>query len=337
MIAVFCTNLLFVVIVPQLGRTFPCAEITIARQGSVRILDVERWIFASVRVVPPDFPSNSSYSYTSPVWSPDGKHIAAIEYLYPDLIGRIILINLDNENSKNISENYPPEIALHNISWSPDSQKIVYSIRHAGNQDQIFITNLEGKILYHIHSHYVTDIKWSPNSNEIAFVGDGLPFIWNLNGKIIQLVEPHELIHAYELDWSPDGKQIVFTWIDGINIINKEGTNLHTVFDQSMMGNIGAVWSPEGNKFAFTGVVTHPSYQRDIYIVSSDGTNIINITNNNDTYYSPIWSPNGRWLLFEVERGSHGTWSYVINVEGKYKYRIESANNADFSWNPTCR
>lgn len=62
----------------------------------------------------------------------------------------------------------------------------------------------------------------------------------------------------------------------------------------------GAVWSPDGRRIAYTGMdgdQAMGAYQQthNVYVMSADGINPILVAKD---AYNPLWSPDGKWLLF---------------------------------------
>ena len=60
--------------------------------------------------------------------------------------------------------------------------------------------------------------------------------------------------------------------------------------------NIGPVWSPDGRRIAF--VSSTRSGDSDVWVMQSDGANLVDLTPDGLAEGSPAWSPNGRELAF---------------------------------------
>ena len=86
-------------------------------------------------------------------------------------------------------------------------------------------------------------------------------------------------------------------------------------------------WSPDGSKIAFES-------GNQIYIMNSDGTNQVCISNNSFNDGKPSWSPDGSKIAFHSNRFDHISSHYimVMNVDGSNQTKI--TNGYRPSWSP---
>jgi|GEM_PF-4538368 len=95
--------------------------------------------------------------------------------------------------------------------------------------------------------------------------------------------------------WSPDGSMINFTRWTGCDInschnpeiwtVNADGSN--PMWLRGLYG-LGINWSPDGTRIIF-------AYDRDLFVMNTDGSDVANISNTSDeSEYNPYWGP----LLF---------------------------------------
>jgi Tol biopolymer transport system component len=128
--------------------------------------------------------------------------------------------------------------------------------------------------------------------------------------------------------WSPDGKQILATFF------GKNGTNqivLVSVADGSarvlkMLGwrmPVKPALSPDGLYVAYDFRPKEDSPQRDIALISTDGELEAVLVEHPANDLCPVWTPDGRRILFSSDRtGSLGAW--VIQVaDGKPQGQAE--------------
>jgi TolB protein len=62
------------------------------------------------------------------------------------------------------------------------------------------------------------------------------------------------------------------------------------------MTDANPAWSPDGKRLAFNS-------NGDIFVIASDGSGLIQLTNDPSWEGLPSWSPNGSQIAFNSERG----------------------------------
>lgn len=61
-----------------------------------------------------------------------------------------------------------------------------------------------------------------------------------------------------------------------------------------------ASWSPDGSQLAFVG---EQALNQDLYVIGADGTGKTRLTNDDSFNYGPVWSPDGRSILYTRSHG----------------------------------
>ena len=156
-----------------------------------------------------------------------------------------------------------------------------------------------------------------PGGNgKIVFERDGHIFVMDADGaNQTQLTTTN--LRNYDPVWSPDGTKIAFVSdrkktdpYPNIYVMNADGSNpvqLTLTLDDNNIGNVEPAWSPDGTKIVFTRHLIDDLSNSNIYVMNSDGSNPIPLTNTEPTReYEPAWSPDGGKIAF-VRRMSNPT------------------------------
>lgn len=174
---------------------------------------------------------------------------------------------------------------------------------------------------------------WSPDGKKIAFVRDrvlrkapgatpfpyGEIYVMNANGsgqtRLTQIVvNPYNIVAAYEPSWSPDGTRIAYTsqssdspFADGVYVMNADGSGQMRLTRDDVKAYQPA-WSPGGTKIAFTSENLDLPYEtrsdsREVYVMNPDGSGQTRLTQNDgvcpyrcpngELHVQPAWSPDG--------------------------------------------
>jgi len=155
-------------------------------------------------------------------------------------------------------------------------------------------------------------------------------------------------------DWSPDGSQIVFSHpstgggrrTPEADIYVLDLSSAATVTRLTQSGGSEPVWSPDGTRIAFS---SYRGGDWEVYVMDSDGSGPINITNNPARDVEPTWAPDGGRIAFTSHRdgvaepGLEVTTNsevYVMDADGSNPVNLthSDAQGADRddhpSWSP---
>jgi Tol biopolymer transport system component len=96
-------------------------------------------------------------------------------------------------------------------------------------------------------------------------------------------------------------------------------------------------WSPDGGS-----IVTYvgPSWNREVYILNSDGSNARQLTPSGGNSQGPSFSPDGKWVAFTAYfdhyGDDHGCEIYIIRTDGKDLRRLTNNDYCDYQprWGP---
>jgi len=219
--------------------------------------------------------------------------------------------------------------------WSPDGNRLIFhSIRDENSG--LYVTNADGTNI--IRLTYNSDVEldrhpnWSPDGKHIVFTSiDGFIYVMNTDGTNTTRLTG---VLCNFPAWSPDGKRIAVSGtnaffindssscnISGIYLMDADGSN-KTLLTKLASGNVRDIaWSPDGKHIAFTSNLDAPptadSFYYDIYLMNSDGTNIIRLTQDGQGGYDLTWSPDGRHIAFSnYNREENKMLIYIMNVDG---------------------
>jgi TolB protein len=202
-------------------------------------------------------------------------------------------------------------------AWSPDGQKIVFvSLRdslvdphHCGGDEcnyEIYIMDSNGSNIQRLTDNpgYDGEPSWSPDSKQITFTssrnGKDEIYIMNSDGSDITQITNNLAINSHP-SWSPIGRQIVFASNLGGNhdiyVMNIDGSNLKRL-TFSKGDNSEPSWSADGRRIIFISTRDNPDIETckyycndEIYVMESDGTSVIRLTNTAGIESAPVWQP----------------------------------------------
>ncbi len=211
--------------------------------------------------------------------SPNGKYICFTDWDSGDIAVR----NLAAEKNRRLSDKgswmKSSDFALFSI-WSPDSKKIAcnwYSAKDNIMDLRIYgFEDSEANILY--------------NKSE----------------------------YTHPLDWSSDGKQILtyFTGDDKnifLGLLSIKDGSMQTIKTLGGFYPSDAFFSPDGDFIVYDLPVKKDNQNRDIFIITSDGSHEVAFVKNPADDALLGWTPDGRYILFLSDRtGELDMWATQI-------------------------
>jgi eukaryotic-like serine/threonine-protein kinase len=209
---------------------------------------------------------------------------------------------------------------------SPDGSFLVYASRAAGNWD-VYLLRANGRRPINLTEDSPaedTQPAFSPDGNRIAFHSsrqDGGIFVMGATGESARRITDF----GWNPAWSPDGSRLVFA----------TSPVSHDPYDRPAKSALWTVrldsgetkrltegdavqpsWSPHGHRVAYWGLLEGGA-QRDVYTLSADpepGEAPVPVTQDAALDWSPVWSPDGRYLYFSSDRGgSMNLWRIAVD------------------------
>ena len=209
-------------------------------------------------------------------------------------------------------------------SLSPDGTWVVYSRSVEGNFD-LFVQRVEGgqpMNLTHGSPADDTQPAYSPDGQQIAFRSErdgGGIFIMGATGESVRRLTDF----GFNPSWSPDGKEIVVATEGAFDPIARfsrsklfrveVATGARRPLD--VPDGVQPSWSPHGSRIAFWGVA-RPASRRAIWTIPAEGGPPVVVVHDAFYNWSPVWSPDGRFLYFASDRGgSMNLWRVEIDED----------------------
>ncbi|MET0695206.1 MAG: hypothetical protein ABWY56_14835 [Propionibacteriaceae bacterium] len=235
---------------------------------------------------------------------------------------------------------------------SPDGRRIAFDSDRSDPDPadgvavyDIFVMNADGtgvKQLTDSKRGPSGDAAWSRDGSRIAFQSDGGAYpsgqgiyVMHADGSHVKRITT--LPSGFDVDhsarFSPDGKRLVFTR----DAPNNAGSALFTTDLKGRTKQItsfdiragDAVWSPRGERIVFEAEGTEPGGPGDIYAINANGRQLDNLTNYRnagDGSSDPVWSPDGRKILFlqrlQTSGESHRLGLAVMRADGSGRHFI---------------
>ncbi|MGH2925047.1 MAG: TolB family protein [Solirubrobacterales bacterium] len=130
--------------------------------------------------------------------------------------------------------------------------------------------------------------------------------------------------------FSPNGKWIVFTRFQdkpGLYRVKADGSHLKRL--SKGRGDDNAAFSPDGDKIVFSRGVVQPVKRgmlpngSDIWVMRADGSHQHALTSNPAPDDFPSYSPNGKRIAFDSERGDNAD-IYVMRADGTGEHALST-------------
>jgi TolB protein len=157
-------------------------------------------------------------------------------------------------------------------------------------------------------------LHWSPDGTRFAFVhirvyGDidtGDLYVANADGSNPTLLTQMTSSGFLTYQWSPDSTKVAYESGDDTYVVNvppsldddiREPVNL----TNDPVGDMGAyTWSPDGERIAFA---REHEGNWNIFVMNADGSDLIELTNDDGNEMTPAWSPDGEQIAFASFQG----------------------------------
>ncbi|MEW6680390.1 MAG: hypothetical protein AB1297_05150 [bacterium] len=256
----------------------------------------------------------------------------------------ICVIEPDGKNTKTIFSKKSPFFGTE-IDVSPDGKKIAFYEIRDGKEVAIYIMDVDGKNEYKLIGDYNNgEPSWSPDGKKIAFSSDrdgksNEIYVIDIDGKNLLKLTENSLMSTSP-SWSFDGEKIIFDSIikedipnfkdylnDEIFIIGLDGKGLKRLTN-NYENDENPSYSPDGSKIAFTrGLLASK-----LYIMDPDGSNQIQLTEENMYVSYLCWSPDSKKIVFSgSNRDMEWDDLYTIDIQTKKIKNLTNTKDFDES------
>lgn len=240
----------------------------------------------------------------APTISPRGDKFAFISnrddffavFLADIQTGEILDKVIEGNNTNNFEE---LQILTPGLTWSPNGRELAISVK-AGDKDAVFVINVDNgdEKQLPIQLNSISQVKWSPFKNIIAFSGTNTKqsdiYIYDIaKNKLTNLT--NDIFSDQTPSWTPDGKQIYFS-SDRAGYLTNE-----SIPPDFKMWN-------------------HDVDRKDVYRINVEDGKIERITDSKDTKNGHVtFSEDGKKVLYVSDRNGisniyYGQWDST----GKY-------------------
>jgi Tol biopolymer transport system component len=214
------------------------------------------------------------------------------------------------------------------IGFSGDDKHIVFTDNKNGNQDIFMMKTDEGSSITQITSQNFNEMGglFDPIENNIYYTKEDVSYVVvngqaSANTKAIYKIWSYDmktslhtqLTDGFAVGISPDGKTIYMTRnnkqteLGEIWSYNIETGRETLILSDQNRGFSSPRISSDGKKIVLTGITPKSKnypMNLDIYTVNVDGSSLRQITFHPGTDYSPVWSPDSKYIFFISSRGS---------------------------------
>jgi serine/threonine protein kinase len=272
-------------------------------------------------------------------FSPDGKQFVFVRGNYPKQGSSALLIaNIDGTNERTLSvKNFPDKLApifFTGPSWSPDGKTIAASVGTVGGTGKVIGFNVADGQEQNLSQQtwsFTARVAWLRDMSGLLVVAGesaAAAQMWLIElpgGRARRVTNDLSTYRAIGL--TQDGKTLTTVQAQGL-------VNLWIVHDavaskasRLPTGNV-SFYSSAGNNISWTAddrivFVSNEGGNPHIWITKPDGSERKQLTANDASNFSPVVTPDGRYIVYSVWRGDRrNLWR--MNLDGSNPVQLTS-------------
>src|SRR5688572_2999406 len=272
-------------------------------------------------------------------FSPDGKQFVFVRASHPKPdSSALIIANIDGTGERELSvKNFPDRFApifFTGPSWSSDGQTIAASVTTLGGDSKVIgfsVTDGQERLLSKQSWNFAARAQWLPDMSGLLVVAGDSPAsaqIWLIDHPAATVRRITNDLGIYRaIGLTQDGKKLTTVQAQGlVNLwIAPEGNAAKA--SRLPTGNV-SFYSSSGNNVAWTPdgrivFVSNEGGNPNIWITKPEGGERKQLTANDASNFSPVVSPDGKYIVFGLWRGGkRNLWR--MNLDGSNPVQLTS-------------
>jgi Tol biopolymer transport system component len=223
----------------------------------------------------------------------------------------IWLVNLTTLESRKVSD--CENAICSGLVWSPNGVRVVYErMELDGNASGLptlwwlDVATAEAQPVFQDSQLPGGNPRWSPNGEWLSYATPEGIRLYNLENGKMRIIE--NILGAAAL-WSPNSKLILLQdvvirhdqFVTELFLYGVESQTLVNISPNEGFENTLAAWSPDGELIAVIRRDLSIPRGDQVWVMNADGSDARMLTNDTDALHGSLnWSPNGKYLLYEL-------------------------------------
>jgi serine/threonine protein kinase/Tol biopolymer transport system component len=282
-----------------------------------------------------------------PTFSPDEKRLAFIRHSSKGGTDIVFTANIDGTNLQEVVTNKETTFDFFNIAaWSPDGSKILVS---AGNSIggvnkgsyllEISLADKGFRKLSEKPWWNISDILWFNDGENLLITAreeeDGPSQIWRISAATGEFAAVTKDVNNYfNIGLSKDDSTIIAVKSDAFySVWNFSPANraaVQIIPDSPNFEGAGGLAQTAAGKIVYT---RRDAKDTHIWMADADGKNARQLTTESTDDYSPVVSPDGKYIVFgSLRSGTARIWK--MDLDGKNKIQLTEEDPTSGDYNP---